>query len=292
MTKIQDIKSNILKRFEYIEFQLMWEGSVGRKKLQEQFAISMQQATKDLNAYMDACPENMFYDPRQKSYVPSRSFSPVLTKGQASEYLMHLEMLRQGYRAENEIWVSSIPNFDTVSVHSRKVNPPTLVSILSAIRDQTCLKARYISLSSENTDFRTLKPHAIASDGHRWHMRAFDFENERYSDFVISRLETPEPVETPNVDMPTDRVWETSVEIILQADPSLSQKQQKQLEYEYDMEGGRIHFEVKQAMLFYYLRHYGFDPLALKDNAQRNESSFHLKIVNLKGIQECLGRRR
>ena len=56
MSDLKDLRASIRRRFEFIEFQLHWEGSVGRRKLQDQFSISPQQATNDLTAYMDACP--------------------------------------------------------------------------------------------------------------------------------------------------------------------------------------------------------------------------------------------
>lgn len=292
MTQLQNLKSSIRRRFEFIEFQLAWEGSVGRKKLQDQFSISMQQATKDLNIYMDSCPGNMTYDPRQKTYIRSKAFRPKLTKGEASEYLMHLEMLHQGYREKSEIWVATIPRFDAVSAHSRPIAPKTLKEVLNAIRTDSCIQVNYVSLSSDNEQPRALKPHAIASDGHRWHVRAFDFGKDRYSDFVLSRIESALPCEIAERSAPPDTVWETFVSFILKVDTSLERRQRDRLEFEYGMKDGRLHLEVRQAMLFYYLRYYGFNPLPKDSGTMRNESSFHLKIANLKAVERCLQRRQ
>lgn len=291
MTQRQDMKTSIRRRFEFIEFQLGWEGSVGRKKLQDQFAISLQQATNDLNAYLDACPNNMLYDPRQKAYIPSPKFRPRFTAGEVSEYLMHLDMLRQGYRSEAEIWVDSLPTYDAVSAKTRKIDPVTFKLILSAIRSKSCIRARYVSLSSDNLEPRTLKPRAIASDGHRWHVRAFDFGNDRYSDFVVSRLEAAKPSEPPARGIPADIEWDTDVEVILKADTDLKKPQRERLELEYGMTDGRLRLKVRQAMLWYYLRHYGFNPHDIDGGAFRNKSSFHLKVSNLKEVERCLGRR-
>ena len=291
MSDLQDLKTSIRRRFEFIEFQLNWEGSVGRKKLQDQFSISPQQATIDLNSYMDACPSNMNYDPRQKTYVPSPKFRPVLTRGEASEYLMHLEILHHGYREEDEIWATSIPVFDAVSVHSRRIHPQVLKHVLLCMRSRSCLKGRYISLSSDNAGFRILLPHAIASDGHRWHIRAFDTENARYSDFVLSRLEKTEPRGQPGQDVPEDTAWNTYVEVILKADPSLDRSKKERLEFEYRMTNGQLHITVRQAMLFYYLRHYGFDPRETENSRMRNKSSFLLCIENIEDVEKCIGRR-
>lgn len=288
----QDMKANIRRRFAFIEFQLTWEGSVGRKKLQDQFAISMQQATNDLNAYLDACPYNMLYDPRRKAYVPGPKFRPRLTEGKVSEYLMHLEMLHQRHRSDTEIWIDTLPTFDAVSTQTRKINPSTFKLVLWAIRTQSCIIARYVSLSSENLEPRALKPHAIANDGHRWHVRAFDFEKQRYSDFVLSRLEATERADLPIQDIPDDDAWNTGVEIVLKPGTGLKKRQREVLETEYGMTGGCLRLRVKQAMLWYYLRHYGFNPDDVEGDTFRNKSSFHLMVSNLKEVERCLGRRR
>ena len=291
MSDLKDLRASIRRRFEFIEFQLHWEGSVGRRKLQDQFSISPQQATNDLTAYMDACPGNMIYDPRQKTYVPGSKFRPVLTQGEASEYLMHLDILHHGYREESEVWATSIPVFDAVSVRSRKISSEVLKHVLQSVRSRSCLKARYISLSSDNAGFRILLPHAIASDGHRWHMRAFDIENKRYSDFVLSRLEKTEPAGLPEHDVPEDTAWNANVEVVLKAEPALDQSKKERLEFEYGMTDGRLRFSVRQAMLFYYLRYYGFDPRETENGKIRNKSSFLLSIENIEEVEVCIGRR-
>ena len=291
MSDQNDLRAGIRRRLEFVEFQLHWEGSVGRRKLQDQFSISPQQATNDLTAYMEACPGNMIYDPRRKTYVPGSTFRPVLTQGEASEYLMHLDIFRHGYREAGEIWATSIPVFDAVSVRSRKISSEVLKHVLESVRSRSCLKARYLSLSSDNTGIRTLVPHAIASDGHRWHMRAFDIENNRYSDFVLSRLEHTELTDTPAQEIPEDTAWNASVEVVLKAEPALDQSKKERLEFDYGMTNGRLRFSVRRAMLFYYLRHYGFDPRDTEDGKIRNKSSFLLSIENIEEIEECIGRR-
>ena len=291
MTKLRDLKTSIRRRFEFIEFQLTWAGEVGRKKLQDQFEISPQQATNDLTTYMDAYPGNMSYDPRRKSYVPGSEFEPQLTEGEASEYLMHIDMLHRQYRDQSEIWVKDIPSFDAVGVHSRKIAQKTLKAVVRAIQKQEWLQARYISLASGNTGRRTLLPHAIASDSHRWHMRAFDFENARYSDFVLSRFDNLKVAEPPTKNVPKDVAWNSNVEVIFIADPSLEAARRERLELEYGMRKGELRLKVRQAMLFYFLRFYGFDALEMDGSTLRNKSSFHLYLKNLDEVESCLGRR-
>ena len=289
--KLDTIKPSLRRRYQFIEFQLMWEGTVGRKLLQQKFEISPQQATIDLNAYLDMAPKNMAYDPRQRTYVAGSPFRPLFLKGEASEYLLHLEMLHHGYRDSDETWPASIPSFDAVAVTSRKIDPATLKTVLRAIRDRQCVEIMYVSLSSKSDSPRRLFPHAIASDGHRWHMRAFDGDNERYSDFVLSRIETITAKECEANEFPEDTAWSTFIDLCFQPDPKLSERQKERLQVEYEMVNGTLTIKVRQAMLFYYLRFYGFDPQEMEGDCMRNKSSFHLAIKNLNEIETCLGRR-
>lgn len=289
--KHESIKPSQRKRYEFIEFQLMWGGTVGRKILTEKFEISPQQATLDLTSYLDLEPKNMAYDPRQRTYIARSGFRPAFAKGEASEYFQHLEMLHHGFRAPDEVWPANIPEFDAVAATTRKTDPDILKAVLRAIRDQRCIEVMYVSLSSESDSPRCLYPHAIASDGHRWHMRAFDGDKNRYSDFVLSRIEKIATKADNDQELPEDEEWSNIVDLRLQPDQALSDRQRERLEIEYDMSNGELLLNVRQAMLFYYLRFYGFNPHDIEEGMIRNKSSFSLSIKNLEEVEECIGRR-
>ncbi|GGA32030.1 MULTISPECIES: WYL domain-containing protein [Rhodobacterales] len=290
--KHEGIKPSLRRRYQFIEFQLMWEGAVGRKLLTEQFEISPQQATLDLTSYLDLAPKNMAYDTRRRTYVSRSNFKPVFSGGEAAEYLHQLEMHHHGYRTANEIWPASVPEFDAVAVASRKMDSKVLRAVLEAIDAKTCLTVKYVSLSSDTEGARTLCPHALASDGHRWHMRAFDLEKDRYSDFVLSRIEVANVSSNQCPDLRPDTQWHQLIKMKLQAEPGLTARQKEQVEIEYSMIDGCLELPVRKAMIFYYLRFYGFDPLEIEGEAMRNKSSYRLKISNLEEIETCLERRK
>ncbi|APX12433.1 WYL domain-containing protein [Tateyamaria omphalii] len=287
-----DIKPSVRRRFEFIDFQLQWTGSIGRKALQDQFEISPQQATNDLTTYLDIAPRNMSYDPRRRSYVVGSRFKPKFSNGESSGFFLHLEMFHQGYRTAEEIWPTHLPQFDAVAIASRKVDPKILRSVLDAIEAEACLEVRYVSLSSDSETIRTLCPHAIASDGHRWHMRAYDVEKDRFSDFVLSRIETANAFQEQFRQPRPDTLWEEKTALRLQAENNLSPKQREQIEIEYSMVDGVLELPVRKAMLFYYLRFYGFDPLEMEGEAMRNKSSYRLRVSNLAEVERCLERRK
>lgn len=178
-----------------------------------------------------------------------------------------------------------------VSTRTREIDPSTSKYVVSAIRDCRRILARYISLSSDKVEIRALWPHAIASDRHRWHVRAFDFAKEHYSDFVLLRLEVSEVLSPPEEQPPEDAEWNVDVEVYLKTDARLTKQKRDRLELEYGMTNGRLTVKVRKAMLWYYLKHYGFIPDDIDGDAFRNKSSFHLQVSNLKEVEKCLERR-
>jgi predicted DNA-binding transcriptional regulator YafY len=291
MSKKYEVKAAVRRRFEFIEFSLLWERSIGRKRLKDQFEMSLQQATKDLNLYSEICPENMRYDPRMKTYVPSSNFRPAFINGEASEYLLQLEMQLLGYREADETWITTPVNADAVKIKTRDVRRVALNAILKAIHTQTSVRVKYVSLNSGATPDRHLMPHALATDGHRWHMRAYDVDKDRHSDFVLSRIESVMPCEMEIEKVPKDNSWHTKVPLILESDPRLGKDQKAALEAEYGMKNGCLALRVRQSMLFYYLRNYGFNPKPIGENRMRNESSLNLYVRNIEEVEECLQRR-
>ncbi len=290
MGEIQ-LKEAVRRRWEFIEFCLNWEGSVGRKRLQDAFGISPQQATNDLNGYADLAPHNMIYDPRQKTYVRSGSFSPRLTNDDPYEYLRHINRLLEG-RSDDETWLGYSYKTAGVRIMRRQVSGDVLRAILRGIREQREILALYISLNAPSpAQQKRIVPHALAFDGHRWHTRAYNVEKRRFSDYVLSRFERAEPKGQISEAIPSDLGWIETVDVHLLPNPSLDADKQKGLEYEYQMKNGELVLKVKKAMLFYYLRQYGFNPFPLDNGKMRNESSFNLVIGNFDEVEDYLGRR-
>ncbi|WP_321324406.1 WYL domain-containing protein [uncultured Parasphingorhabdus sp.] len=279
------------RRLEFIEFQLTWRGRVGRADLQDQFSISPQQATNDLSEYSELAPRNLRYDPRQRTYVRDERFRPRLTRGSPLDYLTQLELCAADYRNRSEIWPDPVPQFETMTTTTRPVARETLQLMLSAIETGGILEMQYVSLSSDDEEVRRIAPHALANDGHRWHARAYDLDKERHSDFVLSRLDAVAVSEGGGEAVPDDKAWNTLVTVKLQPEDGLGDRQRERLEIEYGMDDGRMDLTVRKAMLYYYLRHYGFDPRPVRGKTMRNVSSFRLAIANIQEVEKNLERR-
>jgi len=206
---------------------------------------------------------------------------------------MQLEMLSRGFRTKDEIWIKDLPRVATVSVSSRPLEKRIVQAVVKAITTGSALHCVYASISSGVDSERTLAPTALVSDGHRWHVRAYHFEKDRFSDFVLTRMANPKVVRKPDQIVPSDDEWDEEITVKLSAAGTLNEWRRRQLEHEYEMENGTLSVLTTKAMLFYVLRQYGFNPYDREDDGMmRNVSSFQLEVMNPQEVEECLRRRK
>lgn len=292
MSKEKKFNKHVLKRLAFIDFTLLWDGEISRATIYEHFSTSPQQATIDINNYIDKFPNNMFYDPRKKRYVAHPNFKPDLIDGTSKEYLRYLEAYAEGYKSEDEIWIQNKPKVGSVNIPKRDVDTDILKSILRAIDENLSVEIEYTSLSSDN-HVRRIAPHALGSGGNRWHVRAFDFENDQFADFVISRIASMSSFEPSTISADNDLAWDNIVSVRVTPDTGLSDRQRFGVAREYEIEGEVLEIETTQAMLFYSLRRLGFNPRPENKGDKMNcKSSYQLELLNLEEVEVWLQRRK
>lgn len=91
-----ELRWGVEQRLEFIEFRLFWEGHVNRSDLMEQFGLSVNQASTDLNRYIGFAPDNMVYDKSARTYVRGSDFKAQFLEPDASRYLAQLRSLADG----------------------------------------------------------------------------------------------------------------------------------------------------------------------------------------------------
>ena len=91
-----ELRWGVTQRLEFIELRLFWEGYVNRSDLMEQFGLSVNQASADLNRYIGFTPENMVYDKSARTYVPGPEFKPHFLEPDASRYLAQIRSVADG----------------------------------------------------------------------------------------------------------------------------------------------------------------------------------------------------
>ena len=78
-----ELRWGVEERPESIEFRHFWEGHVNRSDLMEQFGVSVNQASTDLNRYIGSAPHNTVYDKSARTYVRGPEYSPQFLKPDA-----------------------------------------------------------------------------------------------------------------------------------------------------------------------------------------------------------------
>ena len=254
-----ELRWGVEQRLEFIEFRLFWEGHVNRSDLMDQFGVSVNQASTDLNRYIGFAPDNMVYDKSARTYVLSPVFKPLFLEPDASRYLAQLRSVADGILDREDSWIADLPSFAAAPTPVRGVNPVTLRSVVGAIRRSEAIEVKYQSLSNPEPRWRWIAPHAIAFDGFRWHTRAFCLTDKCFKDFLLSRIlniRGSRQSETSPVD---DRDWHSEVTLEVGPHPELSEAQSRVIALDYGMVDGRAEIKVRRALLYYALRSLGLD---------------------------------
>jgi predicted DNA-binding transcriptional regulator YafY len=153
-----------------------------------------------------------------------------------------------------------------------------LLRLLWAIRDGEDVHVLYQSMRQPAATERWIAPHALASDGLRWHVRAWCQESLDFRDFVLSRVQRILGTRPSSADSTKDENWQTRIDVILRPRPELVDGQRSAIEADYGMKHGRLVLNCRKALVFYVLRQLQLDrsagttaieqPLELENRAE------------------------
>jgi hypothetical protein len=275
-----ELRWGVAQRLEFIEFRLFWEGHVNRSDVMEQFGLSVNQASTDLNRYIGFAPANMVYDKSARTYVRGPGFKPRFLEPDASRYLAQLRSVADGILDLEDSWIDHFPPYAAAPIPARSVNPVTLRSVVGAIRRSEAIEVKYQSLSSPEPRWRWIAPHAIAFDGFRWHARAFCLTDEVFKDFLLSRILDIRGASESQTSAADDRDWHTEVTLEVAPHPDLSDTQAKVIALDYSMRGGKAKITVRRALIYYALRRLGLDT----DPAARKPQDQQIILLNLADV--------
>lgn len=248
-------------RFRLLEIVLMWEGRLTTNHLCTAFNIGRQQASRDINRYIqEVSPQGLEYDRNLKGYKPTAQFSPRFSEGKVDEYLLLLHREKQHQR-QHEAGVLALPLMDLryghieiLDVPNRHIDPVIVRGLVQAARSQLRVDVDYVSLSSAERSGRNIVPHTLVYDGIRWHVRAYCEKKGEYLDFVMSRFRgTPELLNTSEHGRKQDREWNTQVTAVVVPNPELSTTQQDIIASDYAMVEGKLLITQRIPLLHYAL---------------------------------------
>lgn len=242
------------ERLSYLEMRAWFTGELRRPDIEARFGVRPAAASRDISAYREMAPRNLEYDMKDRCYRPTKSFKPL------SEFRPErvLSWLSQGFGDGVEPRPrKAIP----VEAHGLFASPDmsVLATVSRAIFQAKVLRVSYLSVSS-GPAARDIVPVALADTGLRWHVRAFDRKNGRFSDFVLRRILKAEIMEEDAGEGETlsdDEQWARMVDLELVPHPRA--KWREGIEADFNMEDGVMLARSRAALAGYLLHLYNVD---------------------------------
>ncbi len=242
------------QRLAYIDFCLLFKGSIYRQEIINRFEIGLSASSRDFSIYKELAPTNLIYDTADKRYYQTSTFKPVFEHDARRTLTKLANDISDGFDAIGDI------HFPVEAPSSLNVPDIFIVArLVQAILNNKAISVIYTSLSS-GSNARELVPHSIVDNGLRWHIRAFDRKSQSFRDFVLTRISKVTLKDTPNEDesAQADTEWQRLIPLQLVPQPK-NVEHPTAMEMDYGMENKQLLIEVRAAMAGYLLRRWNVD---------------------------------
>ncbi len=276
MITTEVISQSQRERLSYIDFVLFFLGRFNRSDLEARFGIKQAAATRDISKYKEMAVDNLEYDAAEKQYLITRNFTPAFNHRSTRA----LAQLSRGFGGINTGKGEGYINCE-LPYRMKYPQPSIIAPITRSINQQKATNIEYVSTSSGEST-REIVPFALIDNGLRWHVRAFDRKNKRFSDFVLSRILKSDmsdgdilPEETKEYDNQWNRIVE--LEIV----PHPNQAHKETICHDYDMEDGILHIHIRAAIAGYILRLLNVD---CTENHSLKSPAYQLWLTNLPAL--------
>lgn len=272
MIALREVSQSQRERLAFLELRVFFTGELRRSDIECRFGIKPAAASRDLALYRDIAPNNLEYDSVGRRYRPSDVFQPVF--GFNPDRV--LAWLLTGFGDGLDLGLEQAAPCEGPG---QLLRPD--MRVLGAMTRSMCAKrpvrVTYLSLSS-GSKRRELVPVALADNGMRWHVRAFDRERQRFGDFVLTRVSRVQEINESAAAhelLPADEQWSRVVEMLLVPHPGVAHK--KAIEADYGMEDGCLRIKARAALAGYVLRRWNVDASA---DHHLDPASHHLWLSN------------
>lgn len=251
---LADIPQPQQERLAFIEFRLMFLGSANRPDLARRFGVSESAASRDFALYRQLAPDNLHYDRSSALYIPAPGIVPLFHYTAAQVLTALAEGFGDDFVATPRSWLPcELPS---------RLNAPdidVLIPVARALFNGSRLQMGYHSLASGLTR-KTIVPLVLVDNGLRWHLRAYEPEQQRYADFVLNRMEQVQVLDG-KADQSglrqADQAWQQMLQLVIKPHPQL--RHPDTVAHEYAMHDGSLSIEVRAALAGYLLRRWNVD---------------------------------
>lgn len=260
------------ERLAFLELRAFFTGELRRSDIEARFGIKPAAASRDLTAYREVAPANLDYDAASRCYRPSSTFNPLF-EFQADRVLA---WLLQGFGDGLDL---KLKQATPCEGPGNLVRPdlPVLAALTRAMCAKKAVRIHYLSMSSgpKRCD---IVPLALADNGLRWHVRAFDRERKRFGDFVLTRIARVRVLDgevQETEQNAADEQWARIVDLEVVPHPNV--KWPEAVAADYGMRDGVLRLKTRAALAGYVLRRWSIDSSGCH---ALNPSSHHLWLRN------------
>ena len=251
------------ERLKFIERVVYVQGFINREDVQRRFGISEAASTNDFSLYSDLAADNITYNVRRKCYEIGKQFRHLFAPRVLPERMPVYTIPKLHQFTEDDC-------IDTIS------------SISIAVQNVQPLQIEYNSAYGGQST-RQIVPVALADNLLRWHLRAYDRKREKFTDFVVHRIESAKILyrdevakhEHPN----SDEEWHNFVTLKVKTHPqNLADKSSFEM-------GDQIReISIRAAMAGYFLQTWNID--CTRDASLRGKQ-FQFVLSNVDEVAEC-----
>ena len=243
------------QRLSFIDFSLLFKGSINRKELTEKFEMGMANATRDLTLYKELAPQNIDFNAKDRTYLQAKTFTPLFSYNSQQTLAKLANKISDGFDGVLEI------AFPVNAPHQLNVPDIFIVAkIVQAVLKGKAISIIYTSLSS-GSKAREIIPHTIIDNGLRWHVRGFDRKTNSFRDFVLTRISKVTLLDKRVEEFETaieDNQWMRKMDLQIVPHPTNVQYPQA-IELDYGMDKGMLQLTVRAALVGYLLRRWNVD---------------------------------
>ena len=293
------LRWGVLRRLEFIDFRLFWDGRFNRSDLAETFGISAQQASADIAQYEKMASRNLAYDRAKKAYKRTERFVPAFIGETIERYLLQIVAIENRWMRQEDTWFENIPPVEVVTLGRRSTDPTVLLRVLDAVRNRLEIDVEYASLTGSVRQSRTIAPHSLAHSAGRWYLRSWSREHNDFRDYNLNRIGAVGDSRAAAVDPALDFEWIHKINLVIVPNPGLPSERQAAIAAEYAMENGRLVRPCRLSLSFYLMTEHNLDvePGALKPEKQQivlqnREEVFQAKSAARQMSIEALARAR
>ncbi len=246
------MKSEVTRRYAYIETRLYWGESLTATNLGQTFGIARQNAQAVIAKYRSQYPDNIQYDAGRKRHIMGGGFKPQYIRIEPEKYLEYVrgvDAISRYWAADdwNEVWIEDVERQLQPRIKSK-----TVKLLLSAIQNEQTLSILYHS--NDDKLRRTLSPHHLVYVNHRYHVRAYCHLDKAFLDFTLARMKAIKTSSLTWKAASDDRQWHQYFQLCFKINPALPEAVQSMLKIDYQLKGDQHCICTRKALVFYIVR--------------------------------------